>query len=136
MAIQQCVGALSTPTRQLSKADKRLAKKLEQFDVLPENAFVDGKVVCAVCDRSPSSIQRDVKAGRLAAPIKIGPNAVRWRVGDVRRRIEASTTLDDTQPQTSSLLGPNGSSPLDDDAKQNGTLVTTGLSQKIGAGHE
>jgi len=51
MAIQQCVGALSTPTRQLSKADKRLAKKLEQFDVLPENAFVDGKVVCAVCDR-------------------------------------------------------------------------------------
>jgi hypothetical protein len=51
MAIQQCVGELSTLTRQLSKADKRLAKKLEQFDVLPENAFVDGKVVCAVCDR-------------------------------------------------------------------------------------
>jgi predicted DNA-binding transcriptional regulator AlpA len=88
MAVQQCVGALSTLTRQLSKADKRLAKKLEQFDVLPENAFVDNKVVCAVCDRSPSSIQRDVRAGRLAPPVKIGPNAVRWRVGAVRQFLD------------------------------------------------
>ena len=71
-----------------SYTDERLAKRLEQFDVLPETAFVDNKLVCAVLDRSPSSIQRDVKAGRLAAPVKIGPNAVRWRVGDVRRFLE------------------------------------------------
>ena len=85
MAFQQCVGTKNTSTPRLSKADERLTKKLEQFDVLPETAFVDYKLVCAVCDRSPSSIQRDVKAGRLAPPIKIGPNAVRFRVGDVRR---------------------------------------------------
>ena len=68
-----------------SYADVRLAKRLGQFDALPEATCVDNKLVCTVCDRSPSSIQRDVKAGRLAAPVKIGPNAVRWRVGDVRR---------------------------------------------------
>jgi predicted DNA-binding transcriptional regulator AlpA len=68
--------------------DDRLTKRLELFDALPETAFVDNKLVCAVCDRSPSSIQRDVRSGRLAPPIKIGPNAVRWRVGDVRRFLE------------------------------------------------
>ena len=67
-----------------SSINDRLYKRLEQFDVLPDTAFVDNKLVCAICDRSPSSIQRDVKAGRLAPPIKIGPNAIRWRVGDVR----------------------------------------------------
>ncbi len=68
-----------------SCADALLVRRLELFDVLPETAFVDNKLVCALCGRSPSSIQRDVRAGRLAPPIKIGPNAVRWRVRDVRR---------------------------------------------------
>ena len=90
MATQQCVVPKNTPTPKSVKSDERLARKLEQFDVLPKTAFVDNKLVCAVCDRSPSSIQRDVKAGRLAPPIKIGPNAVRWRVGDVRRFLEGS----------------------------------------------
>jgi predicted DNA-binding transcriptional regulator AlpA len=82
---------LRTSTPRPSKAEVRLSKKLEQFDTLPEDAFVDNKVVCAVCDRSASSIQRDVKAGRLAAPVKIGPNAVRWRVGDVRRFLKGES---------------------------------------------
>ena len=88
MATQQCVIPENTPTLKSLKADERLAKKLEQFDLLPEAAFVDNKLVCTVSDRSPSSIQRDVKAGRLAPPIKIGPNAIRWRVGDIRRFLE------------------------------------------------
>ena len=85
MATQQCVVPKNTPTLKSVKSEERLAKRLGQFDALPETAFVDNKLVCAVCDRSPSSIQRDVKAGRLAAPVKIGPNSVRWHVGDVRR---------------------------------------------------
>jgi predicted DNA-binding transcriptional regulator AlpA len=68
----------------LSKADQRLSRKLKQFDDLPDGALVDAKVVCAMRDRSPSSLQRDVKAGRFPPPIKTGPNSVRWRVGDVR----------------------------------------------------
>ena len=90
MAFQQCVGTRNTSTPRLSKADERLARELELFDSKPDDALVDSKLVCAVCDRSPSSVQRDVKAGRLAPPIKIGPNAVRWRVGDVRRFLEGS----------------------------------------------
>ncbi len=91
MGVQECVVTDNPLTPKSSKADERLTKKLEQFDALPDTAFVDNKLVCALCDRSPSSVQRDVKAGRLAPPIKIGPNAVRFRVGDVRRFLEGET---------------------------------------------
>ena len=52
-------------TLKTTTAYQRLIKKIELFDVLPETAFVDNKLVYVVCDRSPSSIQRDVKAGLL-----------------------------------------------------------------------
>jgi hypothetical protein len=87
MAIQQCVGAINTTTPKLSKTEERLAKKLEQFPYLPDDAIVSTKVACVLRGRSPSSNQRDVKAGRLAPPIKIGPNAVGFRAGDVRRSL-------------------------------------------------
>ena len=85
MGIPQCAAAHEINYQLPSTADGRLTQKLVLFDHLPDSSFIDIKVVCALCDRSPSSIQRDVKAGRLGAPVKIGPNAVRWRVGDVRR---------------------------------------------------
>ena len=116
MAIQQCVAPGNTPTPEPSKADERLVRKLEQFPHLPDDAFVGIKVVCAVRDRSPSSTQRDVKAGRLAPPVKIGPNAVRWRVGDVRRSLEGAMpdqNLCAISPEDSDHLGHNGGSPLD-----------------------
>lgn len=75
----------------MTKAKERLARRLAQFDSLPEIALVDIKLVCAVCDLSPSSIQRHVKAGRLAFPIKLGPGtrgSIRWRVADVKRFLE------------------------------------------------
>ena len=84
-------------TLKTTTAYQRLIKKIELFDVLPETAFVDNKLVYVVCDRSPSSIQRDVKAGRLAPPIKIGPNAVRFRVGDVRSFLTGVETEIDQQ---------------------------------------
>jgi predicted DNA-binding transcriptional regulator AlpA len=86
-SITQETKVMTNPLRAL-KSKERLAERLAQFDILPETAFVDIKLVCALCDRSPSSIQRDVKAGRLAPPIKLGPgtkSSVRWHVGDVRR---------------------------------------------------
>jgi predicted DNA-binding transcriptional regulator AlpA len=67
-----------------SKADIRLSRKLKQFDDLPDGALVDARVVCAMRDRSPSSLMRDVKAGRFPPPIKTGTNSVRWRVSDIR----------------------------------------------------
>ena len=84
MNFSQSPPVLDADTPEPLPPDKRLAEKILLFNILPDDAFTDIKVVCAVCDRSPSSVLRDVKAGRLASPIKIGPNAVRWRVGDVR----------------------------------------------------
>lgn len=62
----------------------RVSDALAAFPHLPDNAFVDIKVVCAVTARSPASTWRDVKAGRLPAPHKIGPRSTRWQVGELR----------------------------------------------------
>ena len=102
MAFQQCVGTRNTSTPRLSKADERLARELELFDSKPDDALVSIKLVCAVRERSPSSTLRDVKAGRLAPPIKIGPNAIRFRVGDVRLSLkgtEAIPNLSEVSPE-------------------------------------
>ena len=78
-------------TFETSYKNARLAKKLDLFPHLPSDAYIDLKVLCALRGRSPSSTYRDVKAGRLAPPIKIGPNAIRWRVGDVRKSLAGGT---------------------------------------------
>ncbi len=44
-----------------------------------------------------STLWRDVKAGKLPAPIKIG-GATRWRVSDLQRALEPAT--DPTTPLT------------------------------------
>ena len=114
MATQQCVVPKNMPTPRLSKADERLARELELFDSKPDDALVSIKLVCAVRERSASSTLRDVKAGRLAPPIKIGPNATRFRVGDVRLSLkgsEAIPNLSDASPK------PTGQS-LDDAVEQ------------------
>jgi predicted DNA-binding transcriptional regulator AlpA len=114
MAFQASANSRNTPTPTLSKADERLAKELALFDYKPNNAFVGIKLVCAVCDRSPSSIQRDVKAGRLDPPIKIGPNASRWTVGAVRQRLKRAKTdssLRDASSEPIDQLGQNGGPP-------------------------
>ena len=76
-----------TETAELTPAEKRLAKAVAMFQFIPDEALVPSKVVYVIRGRSPSSTQRDVKAGRLAPPIKIGPNAVRFRAGDVRKSL-------------------------------------------------
>ena len=67
-----------------SKSEK-LTEKLYNFDRLPDEALVSIDVVCALRDRSRASIWRDVKAGVLVAPTRIGSRTVRWRVGDLRK---------------------------------------------------
>lgn len=59
--------------------------RITVFDDLPDSALTDVFEISALACRSRASIWRDVQAGRLAPPVRIGPNAVRWRVGDVRR---------------------------------------------------
>jgi predicted DNA-binding transcriptional regulator AlpA len=59
-------------------------KRIIDFDTLPDSALLDVKEIRYLAGRSPASIWRDVKRGRLPHPISIGPNASRWRAADVR----------------------------------------------------
>ena len=61
------------------------APSLAQFDTLPESAHVRLPVVAALHGIGPATVWRWVKAGRLPAPVKLGPNTTAWRVGELRR---------------------------------------------------
>lgn len=62
---------------------------LANFDSLPDSALVDVKVTAAVLGRSPSSVWRDARLGKLPAPIKAGPACTRWKVGSIRTHLAA-----------------------------------------------
>lgn len=54
------------------------------FDTLPDAALIDLPTVTALASRSKASVYRDVAAGRLSKPVRVGLQSVRWRVADVR----------------------------------------------------
>lgn len=56
---------------------------LKHFDSLPDTARVRLPVVQALTGRSATSIWRDVKAGRLPAPLRLGHTSA-WSVGELR----------------------------------------------------
>lgn len=60
---------------------------LQNFAALPNEANVDVKVVAALLGLSISSIWRRARNGTLPAAVKVGPNATRWRVGDLRSHL-------------------------------------------------
>jgi predicted DNA-binding transcriptional regulator AlpA len=68
---------------------RRVDRALETFPFLPNEARVEIRVLCALFGRSRPSIWRDVAAGRLPAPGKMG-HSTRWRVGDVRAALEGA----------------------------------------------
>ena len=59
------------------------------FDQLPDSANVRVPVVAAVTGYSVPSVWRNVKAGRLPQPRRIGPKCTAWNVGDLRRFLAA-----------------------------------------------
>ena len=76
---------LGSAARRLSeRIEKRTVQRLAQFPSLPDEALVDVRVVSAILGRSVASIYRDVERGRLEAPIKVGAQSSRFRVGNVR----------------------------------------------------
>jgi predicted DNA-binding transcriptional regulator AlpA len=66
---------------------RRVQRNLEIFPSLPDDALIEIRVVCALIGRSPASIYRDVAAGRLAQPVKVG-SSTRWRAGGVRAALK------------------------------------------------
>ena len=61
------------------------AAPLAQFDTLPASAHVRLPTVAALHGVGPATVWRWVKAGRLPAPVKLGPNTTAWNVGELRR---------------------------------------------------
>lgn len=55
---------------------------------LPDEARIDVQVVSALYARSIPSIWRDVRAGRVPKPLKIG-RSTRWILGEVRAALRA-----------------------------------------------
>ena len=77
--------ALDSKGGQLSPRIRlRVSRALEAFPYLPDEALIEVRAVSHLLGRCPASVWRDVTAGRLAQPVKIG-SSTRWRVGDVRR---------------------------------------------------
>ena len=67
-----------------SKISKPVLERIALFDRLPDDALLNVQEVGALAGRSVPSVWRDRKAGFLASPVKVGANATRWRVADVR----------------------------------------------------
>lgn len=74
-------------------ANRTLPPDLAHFDKLPDDALVDVKVVAALRGRSVSSTWRDVRAGRIPEPVRVGPMSPRWNVGAIRRHLASLSDL-------------------------------------------
>ena len=66
---------------------KQTAAALEEFDRLPDAAFVRLPVVMALFACSDESVRRGVIAARIPKPCKLGPRVTAWNVGDLRRAL-------------------------------------------------
>ena len=62
---------------------------LQNFDDLPDSAYVRLPVVQALFACSSASAWRGVKAGRIPVPKKLSPNITAWNVGELRAALNA-----------------------------------------------
>jgi predicted DNA-binding transcriptional regulator AlpA len=65
------------------------AEALANFDSLPDAAYVRQPVVEALFGVSSATVWRMVGSGRVPRPIKTGPRATAWNVGELRRALAA-----------------------------------------------
>ena len=78
----------SASSSKIALKARKLAEQVPPFSSLPDCALVALPVVCALRGRSPASIWRDVKAGRIPKPVKAGIRCTRWLVGDLRGALQ------------------------------------------------
>jgi len=73
--------------REPSKPSKvaAISPSLQNFDLLPDAAYLRPRDVASLRDCSLASVWRDVKAERLPKPHKLGPNRTGFNVGELRR---------------------------------------------------
>lgn len=61
---------------------------LQNFDSLPDSAYVRLPVVTALFACAPATVWRRCQNGDLPSPRKLGPRLTRWNVGELRRALE------------------------------------------------
>jgi hypothetical protein len=67
-----------------AKQPKALPEQLENFDRLPDSAYVREPVVCLLYDISRMTVRRWSETGRLPAAEKLGPGVRAYSVGALR----------------------------------------------------
>ena len=72
----------------INKKQKEINYRIQNFSQLPDTALLSAREINQLTGRSRTSIWRDVTRGLLAEPVKIGPQTVRWHVGDVRTYLQ------------------------------------------------
>lgn len=78
--------------RALEERDWQIA---ERFHRLSNASYISIRVLSFVLHRSVASLWRDVAAGRLPQPVKIGPNSTRFLVGSIREALRSRQTQSD-----------------------------------------
>ena len=68
-------------------AKQNILESLAKFDVSPDIALVDQRVVEALFACSAATVWRRVKSGDIPKPVTIC-GSTRWRVGDVRKALQ------------------------------------------------
>jgi len=64
-----------------------LAANVQNFDELPDTAFVRLPTVCGMFGIAPATAWRWSKSGRLPTPRKLGERVSGWNVGELRRAL-------------------------------------------------
>jgi predicted DNA-binding transcriptional regulator AlpA len=67
------------------RRNKQTTSSIEEFDKLPDSAFVRVDTVSALRNCSNATTWRHVQQGLLPAPKKIGPRITGWNVGELRK---------------------------------------------------
>jgi predicted DNA-binding transcriptional regulator AlpA len=71
------------------QVNTRVESSLLKFDTLPAAAHVKVPVVAALYGIGPASVWRWSKSGHLPKPVKLGPQATAWNVGELRAHLAA-----------------------------------------------
>lgn len=65
----------------------------ENFDELPDSAYVRAVTVAMLRGCSLNTVHRHVRLGLLPAPVKLGPGVTAWNVGTLRRALAEAATV-------------------------------------------
>ena len=77
-----------TISADLIKTTPAIPAELLHFDSLPDSAHVRQPVVMGLYGvKAASTIWRNVRQGRIPAPVKLTPNIAAWNVGELRRAL-------------------------------------------------